>query len=226
MAMDGPNILVVEDDHAQRDAVRRVLERAGFRVRGRGTGREALEAVERERPDAVVLDIGLPDTDGRDLCQALRARGVTAPVLFLTAHDARPDRLAGFAAGGDDYLVKPFDIAELVARLHALLRRSIAPGGPATIELAGDRLSLDPVAHTAAREGHGPVRLTPTEFRVLAQLAAHPDTAVTRAELRATAWPAGALVSDNTLDAHVARLRAKLPWIQVTTVHGVGYELR
>lgn len=214
--MTEPQILLVEDDVALRDAVRRMLERAGFAVRGRGTGSEALAAIEHALPDAMVIDIGLPDTDGRDLCQAIRARGVTAPVLFLTARDARPDVLAGFSAGGDDYMIKPFDAAELVARLHALLRRSSAP-----VEAGG--LRLDPVAHTAVQEGHEPVQLTPTEFRLLARLASHAGSAVSRADLRAVAWPHGARVTDNTLDAHIARLRGKLPWVDLRTVHGVGY---
>src|SRR5205085_10199311 len=109
------------------------------------TGAELLERIEQAAPDALVIDIGLPDTDGRDLCQALRARGVQAPVLFLTARDALVDRIAGFDAGGDDYLAKPFAFVELVARLQALLRRS---GGDGALEAAG--LRLDPVKHAAA----------------------------------------------------------------------------
>ena len=134
------------------------------------------------------------------------------------------DRLAGFSAGGDDYLVKPFDLDELVARLRALLRR----GGADTGVTAG-ALRLDPVTH-AASSGEETVALTPTEFRLLAALAARPGAAVRRRELREAAWPHGGIVHDNTLDAHVARLRRKLRALpeapEIATVHGVGYSLR
>jgi two-component system response regulator MprA len=216
-------ILLVEDDAELREMVRRVLVREGFSVTGRSTGGDALRAVDHEVPDALVLDIGLPDSDGRDVCQAIRGRGLNVPVLFLTARDAVSDRLAGFGAGGDDYLVKPFDVKELVARLRALLRRSA--GEPA---LVAGSLKLDPTGH-AAESGGVSVSLTPTEFRLLAALAARPGEALRRRELREAAWPPGELVHDNTLDAHLARLRRKLrdvPGVsEIKTVHGVGYSL-
>src|SRR5262249_58860293 len=115
------------------------------------------EAVERSAPDVLVIDIGLPDADGRDLCQALRARGVQTPVLFLTARDAVVDRISGFDAGGDDYLAKPFAFVELVARLQALLKRPGADGG-----LESGRLTLDPLAHSLSDDSRE-VPLTPTE---------------------------------------------------------------
>jgi two-component system OmpR family response regulator len=216
-------ILLVEDDAELREMVRRVLVREGFEVTGRATGGDALRAAEHELPDALVLDIGLPDSDGRDVCQALRGRGVSAPVLFLTARDAVSDRLAGFGAGGDDYLVKPFDVKELIARLRALLRRSAGD----TALVAGS-LRLDPAAHVA-RSGDTTIDLTPTEFRLLAALAARPGEALRRRELRDAAWPGGEIVHDNTLDAHVARLRRKIRDLpdapSITTKHGVGYSL-
>jgi two-component system OmpR family response regulator len=221
--MTQPRILLVEDDAELSGLVRRGLEREGLAVRERRTGGEALDAVEHDAPDALVLDIGLPDSDGRDVCQALRARGVTAPVLFLTARDAVVDRLAGFGAGGDDYLVKPFELDELVARLRALLRRAGA-GAPAEV----GALRLDPVAHTVAGSERT-ISLTPTEFRLLAALAGRPGGALRRRELAVAAWGAGTIVHDNTLDVHVARLRRKLrelPSPQIATVHGVGYSLR
>ena len=171
----------------------------------------------------LVVDIGLPDTDGRDLCQALRARGIRTPVLFLTARDALVDRIAGFDAGGDDYLTKPFAFVELVARLQAVLRRS---GGDEALEAAGIR--LDPVRHAAA-DGLREVLLTPTEFRLLAALLARPGDAVRRHELLRAGWPHGAFVRENTLDAFVARLRRKLKELEgapeITTVYGVGYRI-
>src|SRR5215468_9833543 len=151
----GRAILVVEDDEVLRGALSRGLSEEGFVVDTAGTGAEALHRVESTIPDGLVIDIGLPDSDGRDLCQALRARGVQTPVLFLTARDALVDRIAGFDAGGDDYLPKPFAFVELVARLQALLRRS---GGDGAIEAAG--LRLDPVSHAAA-SGADEVSLTP-----------------------------------------------------------------
>jgi two-component system OmpR family response regulator len=129
-----PRLLIAEDDAQLRDVLTRTLREEGFEARGVATGRELLELSSSTPPDALVVDIGLPDSDGRDLCQALRSQGINAPVLFLTARDALVDRLGGFGAGGDDYVTKPFDLEELVARLRALLRR--AGVEPAT-EVAG-----------------------------------------------------------------------------------------
>jgi two-component system response regulator MprA len=173
--------------------------------------------------DALVIDVRLPDADGRDVCHALRARGATLPVLFLTAADAVTDRLAGFGAGGDDYLTKPFHFDELVARLRALVRRGGAELGAT---MAG--LRLDPLSYTIAT-GDVEVPLTPTEFRVLATLAATPAAIVRRRDLIRGAWPEGAIVHDNTLDQYIARLRRKLRSAEsareIVTAHGVGYRL-
>src|SRR5215210_1000154 len=114
---------ICEDDDELRGALRTALQREGFLVRATASGSEAVRAFGADPPDVLVLDIGLPDADGRDVCQALRARGVRSPVLFLTARDALPDRLSGFHAGGDDYLTKPFALGELLVRVQALLRR-------------------------------------------------------------------------------------------------------
>jgi DNA-binding response OmpR family regulator len=219
----GQRILIAEDDRQLGDAVQRGLREEGFECRLAPTAALFLEFVERESPDGLIIDIGLPDADGRDLCHALRARGITAPVVFLTARDALPDRLSGFAAGGDDYLTKPFAFAELVARLRALLRRNAVPD-------AGDgRLRVDPLDH-AAHCGGESVPLTPTEYRLLALLAARGGEVVRRAELVQAGWPHGAIVHDNTLDAYIARLRRKIRAMpgapELATVHGVGYSLR
>jgi DNA-binding response OmpR family regulator len=144
-------------------------------------------------------------------------------VVFLTALDAMTDRLSGFSAGGDDYITKPFHFDELVARLRALLRRTGADPG----RTVGD-LRLDPLAHAAESNGNE-VSLTPTEFRLLAALAANPGVVLRRRDLVRAAWPEGAIVHDNTLDQYVARLRRKLrelgPELEIATAHGVGYKL-
>jgi len=203
--------------------LRRGFDEEGFSVDAVATGAELLERVEASTPDALVVDIGLPDTDGRDLTQALRARGIQVPVLFLTARDALVDRLAGFDAGGDDYVTKPFAFAEVVARLQALARRAGADG---VIEAAG--LRLDPITH-AVSCGSSSTPLTPTEFRLLARLLSRPGEAVRRRELARAGWVHGAHVRDNTLDAYIARLRRKLRALDdapaIATVHGVGYRI-
>lgn len=217
-------MLLVEDDAGLRSVITRGLDTAGFHVTGAGSGAEALIELDAHPPDVMVIDIGLPDTDGRDLCQAMRARGVDAPVLFLTARDQLVDRLGGFAAGGDDYVTKPFELDEVAARLTALVRRhrrgevETGPGG----------ISLDPASHIA-EAGDKRLSLTPTEFRVLAVLISRPGEAVARRDLVRTAWPHGAIVADNTLDAYIARLRRKLRELdsaaEIATVHGLGYRI-
>src|SRR3978361_1234286 len=172
-----PKVLIVEDDFDLRGVLLRGLREEGFEATGVGTGAELLERIEPEAPNVLIVDIGLPDADGRDICQALRAQGVQTPVLFLSAFAALTDRVTGFSAGGDDYVTKPFAFAELVARLHALLRRS---GETEAVERGG--LRLDPLAH-AAFVGEERIPLTPTEFRLLAKLAAMPGQAVRRREL-------------------------------------------
>jgi two-component system OmpR family response regulator len=220
----GPKLLIVEDDSSLRGVLVRSLRAEGFDASAVATGGELLERALRAPPDAFLIDIGLPDTDGRDLCQALRAQGVQSPVLFLTARDALTDRLSGFSSGGDDYVVKPFDIEEVVARLEALLRRAGVTG---SFELGG--LALDPAEMTVTSGGVSQ-SLTPTEFRLLGALAARVGKSTSRRDLIRTAWPHGAIVQDNTLDVYVARLRRKLRSLPhapaIATVHRVGYRLQ
>jgi two-component system, OmpR family, response regulator len=219
----GFHVLLVEDDLELRGILARGLENEGFTVARAASGAEAMQRVQAIPPDALIVDIGLPDADGRDLCQALRARGLQAPVLFLTARDAMSDRLSGFAAGGDDYVTKPFHLAEVAARLQALLKRS---GATQAFEVAG--LRLDPTGHEIHSEERK-ISLTPTEFRLIAALASRPGGTLSRRELTRAAWPEGAIVHDNTLDVYLARLRKKLRALaespEITTVHGVGYRL-
>jgi two-component system OmpR family response regulator len=215
-------VAIVEDDVALRDQLRRGLESEGFDVLATGTGAELLERVQARRPDVVAIDIGLPDADGRDVCQALRAAGVDAPVLFLTARAALSDRISGFHMGGDDYLVKPFAFDELVVRLRALTRR----GGAEQPEMSAG-MRLDPSTHAVHVDGDE-VALTPTEFRIVAAMAARPGEVIRRSEIVNAAWPTGGMVSDNTLDSYIARIRRKLRTNgsnPIATVHGVGYRL-
>ena len=215
--------MICEDDVDLLRLLVRGLRAEGFRVDGVVTGGGLLQAVGSQEPDALVVDVTLPDADGRDVCQALRARGVQIPVLFLTARDALPDRLAGFRAGGDDYVTKPFALAEVAERLRALLRR----GGHDGV-VVGCGLRLEPAAH-AVSDGEQRVLLTPTEFRILGALLRQPGDVVRRRALVDAGWPHGAIVHDNTLDAYAARLRRKLRGLSgappLVTVHGVGYRL-
>jgi two-component system OmpR family response regulator len=219
-----PSVLIVEDDQRLRALILRGLREAGFRAEGVVQASELLERLPHVNPDVLVIDVGLPDADGRDLCQTLRAQGNNTPIMFLTARDAVPDRLTGFAAGGDDYLTKPFNFAELVARLHALVRR----GGAEHVARVGS-LRLDPARHAISSGGES-VELTPTEFRIFARLAAHPGDAVRRRELIRAGWPEGAIVQDNTLDVYIAAIRRKLAALPdaptLKTIYGVGYSLR
>ena len=202
----------------------RGLREEGFVAAAAATGREALARVEQRDPTRSIIDIGLPDTDGRDLCQALRARGIQTPVLFLTARDALVDRIAGFDAGGDDYVAKPFAFAELVAgctRARAPRRkRGRGRGGRPSARSA----------HALRRRRRRRGALTPTEFRLLARLLARPGEAVRRRDLVRAGWPHGAIVRENTLDAYIARLRRKLRELdgapEIGTVHGVGYRIQ
>ncbi|MFI6564329.1 response regulator transcription factor [Streptomyces sp. NPDC050534] len=215
-------ILVVEDDHALRDVLRRSLSDEGFEPVLAVDGATALR-LGTGGIAAVVLDIGLPDADGRDVCQALRANGFAAPVIFLTARHHLTDRLSGFSAGGDDYLPKPFHLAELIARLRATLKRT----APSAVARSGD-LVLDATRHRAS-VGEAHVDLSPTEFRLLATLVAANGGLVRRRDLVRAAWPDGAQVSDNTLDQYLSRLRRKLreahSELRLYTTRGIGHRL-
>jgi two-component system, OmpR family, response regulator len=215
-----------EDDDELRGVIRTALEREGHEIRATASGTEALRMFTDSPPDVLILDIGLPDADGRDVCMALRANGGSCPVLFLTARSAVSDRVSGFHSGGDDYLAKPFALSELLVRVAALAKRARSPDSARP----NDRgVTLDPAAH-ALRRGNSRVMLTPTEFRLMAALVARPNEVMRRAALIATAWPDGAIVHNNTLDAYMARIRRKLrevdPDATLETVRGVGYVLR
>ena len=214
---------VCEDDPAIRRLVSRALESAGHEVRLAHNGAEALRILGPDSGVAVVvMDVGLPDSDGRDVVQALRSEGQSAPVLFLTALGAIQDRIAGFHAGGDDYVSKPFDISEFLLRIEALGRRG-RPNAPTT-----PGLTLDPAGHRVRCPG-GEVLLTPTEYRMLAAITSRPGEVVRRKAVIAAAWPDGSIVSENTVDSFIRRIRVKLESIDapvtVATVRGIGFKL-
>ena len=213
-------IAVLEDDTSLRSVLVRALRQAGHSTVTAGTGSEAVRGFPTADPDVMILDIGLPDADGRDVCLALRGAGLMAPVLMLTAKDGVHDKVSGFESGADDYLTKPFELAELLVRVEALARRPRA----STYDEEG--LRLDPARHALV----GPsseISLTPTEYRLLARLMSSPGDVVRRNTLVAAAWPMGAVVHDNTLDSYVRRLRTKLATLdyghEIRTVRGVGY---
>ncbi len=217
---------VCEDDPAIRRLVSQALGLTGHTVTVAHDGGEALrQFAEDDSLDVLVLDIGLPDSDGRDVCQALRSAGQSAPVMFLTALGAVHEKLAGFSAGADDYMAKPFEIKELVARVEALARRGrlVAATAPPT------ELVLDPARHSLACNGME-VLLTPTEFRMLAAITSRPGEVVRRRSIVAAAWQPEAMVSDNTVDSFIRRIRVKLKSVgsplSIATVRGVGYALR
>jgi DNA-binding response OmpR family regulator len=221
-----PRVLVVDDDEAIRVALERALRLEGFAVSLVPGGVAALESVEREPPDVVVLDIAMPDLDGVEVAKRLRARGIAVPVLVLSARDEVDDRVAGLQAGADDYLVKPFALRELVARLHALLRRT--PGGP-RVPLRVSDLALDPARHLA-RRGDRELDLTRREFELLEAFAEHPGIVLSRRQLLSRVWGYDFEVDGNVVDVFVGYLRRKLeaagePRL-LHTVRGVGFVLR
>lgn len=218
-------ILVVDDDPRLRDLLRVALERAGFAVLTAGDGQSALVRAARDRPDLVVLDIGLPELDGLEVCRRIRARS-DLPVLFLTARDDEIDRVLGLELGADDYVTKPFSPREVVARVRAILRRG---AGRRVQERRIGALVLDAAARTC-RAGGQDLPLTATEYRLMACLAQEPGHLIPRAALLQAVWGAQSAVSDRTLDSHLRNLRQKLTDAGLSdlieTRHGQGFRLR
>jgi DNA-binding response OmpR family regulator len=219
--IEGMRILLVEDEDAIAEPLADGLRREGFDVERAATGEAALEAAE---PDLVLLDLRLPDTDGLDVCRRLRERS-GVPIIVVTARGEEADRVVGLELGADDYVVKPFGLRELIARIRAVTRRTSAQShvhGP--LRVGG--LEIDERARRAQLDGH-PLDLTPKEFDLLAALARDPGAAVSRRRLLEEVWETTWLGSSKTIDVHVAALRRKLGdpgWIE--TVRGVGFRLR
>jgi two-component system response regulator MprA len=223
-------VLVVDDDSAVRDSLARTLRFEGHEVETATDGREALAAVAVREPDALILDVSMPVLDGLRACQELRADGVLVPVLMLTARDSIGDRVAGLDAGADDYLVKPFALQELLARLRALMRRSvIAAPAPAAGQLRYADVRLDTNTREAWR-GERPLRLTRTEFEILAVFLRHSRQVLTRANLFEQVWGYDFGETSNSIHVYLGYLRRKLEAEGedrlLHTVRGVGFVLR
>jgi two-component system response regulator MprA len=220
-------VLVIEDDDAVRAAVRRALLLGGYEVVQAQTGEEGLMRARTEVPDAIVLDLGLPDIDGIQVCRTLRDSGDRTPILMLTARAAIEDRVDGLEAGADDYLVKPYDVRELQARLKALMRRHLE--GVDGRVLRFEELELDPDAHSA-RIGGREVVLTRTEFQLLELFMLNPKRVLTSELIYDRVWGYDFGPSGNSLRVYIGYLRRKLEAggerRLIQTVHGVGYVLR
>jgi two-component system, OmpR family, response regulator MprA len=224
-------ILVVDDEPAVRESLVSSLTFEGYETVEASDGVEALEQVEKEKPDLVVLDVLMPRLDGLTACRRLRTSGSNVPVLMLTARDMVGDRVSGLDAGADDYLVKPFELDELLARIRALLRRSTL-SSPREVNdevMVFDDLSMNTLTREVIRDGK-PLELTRTEYMLLEMLLAHPRQVLTREQILETVWGFDFEPASNSLDVYVMYLRRKteidgLPRL-IHTVRGVGYTLR
>jgi DNA-binding response OmpR family regulator len=219
-------ILIVEDDEAIASGLARVLDTQGYRVRRLARGGPAAAEARDEDIGLVVLDLGLPDVDGLTVCRRLRAARPDLAILILTARDQELDVVAGLDAGADDYLIKPFRLSELLARVRAHLRRVAAT--PADEHTGQPLRAGDVVVDPAGRRawlGDDELQLRPKEFELLALLATHAGRAVTRERIMREVWDTDWLGSTKTLDNHVLTLRRKLGQEAITTLRGVGYRL-
>lgn len=220
------SILVVEDDHAVREALERALGFEGYDVAAARDGAIALSMLRESTYDLIILDVMMPHLDGLETCRRIRAGGDDVPILMLTARTTVDDRVEGLDAGADDYLAKPFALDELLARIRALLRRSI--GGVSSVMKVGD-LVIDPGARTATRDGRE-MNLTKTEFDLLSLLALTPGMVLSRDRIYDEIWGIDFATTSNSLDVYVGYLRRKTEFAGenriIQTVRGVGYVLR
>ncbi|MBC3950429.1 response regulator [Pseudomonas folii] len=214
-------LLLVEDDRAVGQGIRVALGSEGYTLDWLQDGASALHALRSERFDLLLLDLGLPRLDGLDLLRQIRAEQQSLPVMILTARDGTPDRIAGLDAGADDYLVKPFDVDELKARVRALLRRSQGRAQPL---LEHGQISLDPSTQQVSFNGVE-IAMTPMEYQLLHQLMIRPGKVVTRERLSSTLYGWQDKVESNTLEVLIHNLRKKLSAELIRTVRGVGYRI-
>lgn len=226
--MSNARILVVDDDPQIRDILRIALERTGFTTDCVADGAAVLREVDTKMPDLIVLDIGLPEMDGLEVCRKLRQKG-NVPILFLTARDDEVDRILGLELGADDYVTKPFSPRELIARVKAILRRSAnEPNNSLGKPLKRGALELLPATHSCVVTDQS-VSLTATEMALLSHLMSHPESIVTRPQLSDALYGTNIHVSDRTVDSHLRNLRHKLASVgcvdAIETLHGVGIRM-
>jgi len=223
-------ILIVDDEGHIREVIRVALKKAGMDVIEARDGKEALARFAAGRPDLIVLDIGMPEFDGLDVCREIRKTS-DVPILFLSARDEEIDRILGLEIGGDDYVTKPFSPRELVARVNVILRRlsprnGEAKAGPGALSQGG--LLIDPEQHVASFAGT-PLKLTAIEFGILRAFLTRPTSVFNREQLMRAAYQLNIQVSDRTIDSHIRNIRAKLAAAGcidgIETVHGVGFRL-
>ena len=218
-------ILVVDDDPRLREIVTVALTRGGYDVSAAANGQSALTHAARDTPALIVLDVGLPELNGFEVCRRIRETS-DVPILFLTAHDDEVDRVLGLELGADDYVTKPFSPRELLARVRAILKRTAGPRQGRVLRHGA--IEMDPAGHSCM-VGQTEVTLTATEFTILASLMRHPTTIQGRGALIERIWGAGSQVSDRTLDSHLRNLRRKLAQAglpdAIETVHGVGMRM-
>ena len=219
-------VLVVDDEENITFLLGSALRHFGFDVTTAATGRQGLDAVRTFEPDLVLLDVMLPDLDGFEVCRRMRQDGERVPVLFLTARDATEDRVRGLTLGGDDYVCKPFSLEEVVARIHAILRRHGRPTRTSQVSFAD--LEMDDDAHTVRRAGE-PIDLSPTEYKLLRFLLANSGRVLSRAQILDHVWEYDFGGNTSVVDTYISYLRKKVDRFGpplIHTVRGVGYSLR
>src|SRR3954452_550737 len=224
--MAGERLLLVDDEDNLRSMLEAALRYEGFDEHASASGRDALDVVEDQSPDLIVLDVMMPDLDGFEVCRRLRSDGVKTPVLFLTARDATDDKVRGLTLGGDDYLVKPFSLDELVARISAVLRRSGMDRGTSGLQ-CGD-LVLDDDAHRVTR-GSTEVSLSPTEYNLLRFLLSNKGRVLSKAQILDHVWQYDFGGEGGVVETYIGYLRKKLDTTEprlIHTIRGVGYVLR
>jgi two-component system OmpR family response regulator len=222
----GTTVLIIDEDSKVVDLLAATLAYQGFTVLGAASGPDGLERARTLRPDVVLLEVALPGMDGFEVLRQLRANGIGAPVLFLTARTALQDKVRGLTGGGEDYITKPFSLEEVVARLRVILRRRKIVERPVT-RLSFADIEIDTESHEAWKAGK-PVRLTPTEFAMLSYFMKNPGRALSKTNITANVWPSRVKVDPNVVETYVCYLRRKIDITHPQLLHtlrGVGYTL-